>query len=54
VMMVAEKAADLIRGGTVLPPEPLPFYRVGAPLEPPPGPVEPPLTPPRQASIASG
>jgi len=27
VMMVAEKAADLIRGGTPLPPEPLPFYR---------------------------
>ena len=27
VMMVAEKAADLIRGGTTLAPEPLPFYR---------------------------
>jgi choline dehydrogenase len=27
VMMVAEKAADLIRGETPLPPEPLPFYR---------------------------
>jgi len=27
VMMVAEKAADLIRGATPLPPEPLPFYR---------------------------
>jgi choline dehydrogenase len=27
VMMVAEKAADLIRGVTPLPPEPLPFYR---------------------------
>jgi choline dehydrogenase len=27
VMMVAEKAADLIRGGSPLPPEPLPFYR---------------------------
>jgi choline dehydrogenase len=27
VMMVAEKAADLIRGSTPLPPEPLPFYR---------------------------
>jgi hypothetical protein len=26
-MMVAERAADLIRGDTVLPPEPLPFYR---------------------------
>ena len=29
VMMVAEKAADLIRGVTPLPPEPLPFYRHG-------------------------
>ena len=27
VMMVAEKAADLIRGATPLAPEPLPFYR---------------------------
>jgi choline dehydrogenase len=27
VMMVAEKAADLIRGLTPLPPEPIPFYR---------------------------
>jgi choline dehydrogenase len=27
VMMVAEKAADLIRGDTPLPPEPIPFYR---------------------------
>jgi choline dehydrogenase len=27
VMMVAERAADLIRGGSVLPPERLPFYR---------------------------
>jgi choline dehydrogenase len=27
VMMVAERAADLIRGDTLLPPEPLPFYR---------------------------
>jgi choline dehydrogenase len=27
VMMVAEKAADLIRGDTPLPPESLPFHR---------------------------
>jgi choline dehydrogenase len=27
VMMVAEKAADLIRGDEPLAPEPLPFYR---------------------------
>jgi choline dehydrogenase len=27
VMMVAEKAADIIRGSAPLPPEPLPFYR---------------------------
>jgi choline dehydrogenase len=27
VMMVAEKAADLIRGDSQLPPEPIPFYR---------------------------
>jgi choline dehydrogenase len=27
VMMVAEKAADIIRGVTPLPPEPIPFYR---------------------------
>jgi len=27
VMMVAEKAADLIRGATPLPPEPIPYYR---------------------------
>jgi choline dehydrogenase len=27
VMMVAERAADLIRGGSILPPEPLPVYR---------------------------
>jgi choline dehydrogenase len=26
-MMVAEKAADLIRGATPLPPEEVPFYR---------------------------
>jgi choline dehydrogenase len=30
VMMVAEKAADLIRGDTPMPPEPLPFYRHAA------------------------
>jgi choline dehydrogenase len=29
VMMVAEKAADLIRGNTPLPAEPIPFYRHG-------------------------
>ncbi|MEO6206595.1 MAG: choline dehydrogenase [Candidatus Limnocylindrales bacterium] len=35
VMMLAEKAADLIRGNTPLPPEPIPFYRhgVSAPLD---------------------
>jgi choline dehydrogenase len=27
VMMVAEKAADLIKGDTPLPPEPVEFYR---------------------------
>ena len=30
VMMVAEKAADLILGATPLPPEPVPFYRHGS------------------------
>ena len=30
VMMVAEKAADLIRGQTPLTPEPLPFFRVAS------------------------
>jgi choline dehydrogenase len=29
VMMVAEKAADLILGNTPAPPEPIPFYRHG-------------------------
>jgi choline dehydrogenase len=29
VMMVAEKAADLIAGNTPLPPEPVEFYRHG-------------------------
>ena len=29
VMMIAEKAADLIRGNTPLAPEPLPQYRHG-------------------------
>ena len=31
VMMVAERAADLIRGDTGLPPERLPYYRHRAP-----------------------
>jgi choline dehydrogenase len=35
-MMVAEKAADLIRGDTPLPPSGAPFYRVGDPLDPAP------------------
>jgi choline dehydrogenase len=37
VMMVAEKAADLILGNTPLPAEPVPWYRHGAgcPLDPP-------------------
>jgi choline dehydrogenase len=30
VMMIAEKAADLILGDTPLPPEPIGFYRHGA------------------------
>jgi choline dehydrogenase len=30
VMMLAEKAADLVLGNTPLAPEPLPFYRHGA------------------------
>ena len=30
VMMLAEKAADLILGNTPLPPEPIPFYRHAA------------------------
>jgi choline dehydrogenase len=37
VMMLAEKAADLIRGQTPLPPEPTPFYRHG--VSDPPEPV---------------
>jgi choline dehydrogenase len=38
VMMVAEKAADLILGNTPLPPSPAPFYRYrdNSPLNPPP------------------
>ncbi len=36
VMMLAEKAADLIKGDTPLPPEPLEFYRHG--VSAPPGP----------------
>ncbi|MBO0747448.1 MAG: hypothetical protein J2O47_03805, partial [Acidimicrobiaceae bacterium] len=37
VMMVAEKAADLITGNTPLPPADVPFYRYrdGTPLYPP-------------------
>jgi len=42
VMMLAETAADLIRGQTPLPPEPLPFYRHGV-SEPPVIPEEPAL-----------
>jgi choline dehydrogenase len=34
VMMLAEKAADLIRGQTPLPPEPIPFYRHGVSTPP--------------------
>jgi choline dehydrogenase len=35
VMMLAEKAADIIRGDTPLPPEPLEFYRHGVSPPPP-------------------
>ena len=35
VMMLAEKAADLILGATPMPPEPIPFYRHGV-SDPPP------------------
>ncbi len=36
VMMLAEKAADLIAGNTPLPAEPIPFYRHGvSPLDDP-------------------
>jgi choline dehydrogenase len=42
VMMLAEKAADLIRGETPLAPEPISFYRHGI-SEPPVVPVEPAL-----------
>jgi choline dehydrogenase len=34
VMMLAEKAADLIRGETPLAPEPIPFYRHGVSTPP--------------------
>ena len=34
VMMLAERAADLIRGDTPLPPEPIPFYRHGVSAPP--------------------
>jgi choline dehydrogenase len=37
VIMVAEKAADLILGNTPLPPEPLPFHRHRPVAAPPPG-----------------
>ena len=49
VMMVSEKAADLIAGNTPLAPEEVPFYRhrAGTPLYPPGDPrnhsVDPPL-----------
>jgi choline dehydrogenase len=36
VMMLAEKAADLILGATPMPPEPIPFYRHGV-YDPPTG-----------------
>jgi choline dehydrogenase len=39
VMMLAEKAADLIKGDTPLAPEPLEFYVHG--VSPPPRPREP-------------
>ena len=45
VMMLAEKAADLIRGNTPLPPEPLEFYRHG---------VSPPPSPRRTVASAGG
>ena len=40
VMMLAEKAADLILGNTPLPPLDVPFYRHGAGM-----PLQPPTTP---------
>jgi choline dehydrogenase len=43
VMMLAEKAADLIRGDAPLPPEPIPFYRHG--ISPPPVVPDPPAIP---------
>ena len=45
VMMVAEKAADLILGNTPLPAEPVPYYRSGSDL---------PLYPPGDSRNASG
>jgi choline dehydrogenase len=36
VMMLAEKAADLIAGNTPLPPEPVDFYRHGVSAPPDP------------------
>jgi choline dehydrogenase len=43
VMMVAEKAADLVRGETPLPPEPIPFYEHG--VSPAPVVPDPPAVP---------
>jgi choline dehydrogenase len=43
VMMLAEKAADLVRGDTPLPPDPIPFYRHG--ISPPPVVPDPPAIP---------
>ena len=52
VMMVAEKAADLIAGNTPLAPEHVPFYRhrAGTPLYPPGDPRNTAVTPPLPAA----